>query len=795
MKEIFDRHQDRMTDAEERRVREAMFTALDKRRPAWRRWAVPGAALAVASAGVFVVALSLRGPADSVITDRFARELAPPADLTQTLSTEPTPEAVPERTMIAVDVPESNAHPGEQSVASDLDASAHPGERLDKSGVESLSDAGGIENEGKDEAVVALSAEAKAEARRRAMEPQPVKVAIEETPRQVQTLVESEKWDSQPVDKLSEAVALKSGVVAKEGELHYRGGRAGEVQDQINGIPVNDPLIGSAAKPLPPRGQAIETPLDMKMAQPPDASRGSAVEVLRDKKGDQERWPISVGGTDPVNGQAYDAMFFQHYGVNPFVDPQEDRFSTFAMDVDNASYAVTRSYLDRGDLPPADAVRVEEFVNSIRHNYAPPGHQLVADRKWAPSDHGTFAIHLEAAPSPFGDGLVLLRVGLKGREIDARARKSVVLTFVIDTSGSMAREDRLELVKRSLGMLLDQLDRDDKVGIVTFGSDARVVLPVTSLRYRREIEDAIDRLSANGSTNAAEGLRQGYAMAARAYERDAVNRVILCSDGVANTGLTGADDILATVAREASRGIEMTAIGVGMGNFNDVLLEQLADKGDGNYFYVDDPAEARRVFVDNLTGTLQTIAKDAKIQVEFDADSVRRYRLLGYENRDVADRDFRNNAVDAGEVGAGHEVTALFEAKLEKNAGGDLATVRIRYQDAESGRVVEEARTIRVKDIERRFDRTDPSFRMDAAAAEFAELLRHSYWAKDGDLGKVMGLARSAARAMGSPADAEEMAGLVERARSIWNRNQPPVWGDDFRPRWEPDDDYPREKR
>ena len=191
-------------------------------------------------------------------------------------------------------------------------------------------------------------------------------------------------------------------------------------------------------------------------------------------------------------------------------------------------------------------------------------------------------------------------------------------------------------------------------------------------------------------------------MAARAYERGAVNRVILCSDGVANTGLTGADDILATIAREAGRGIEMTAIGVGMGNFNDVLLEQLADKGDGNYFYVDDPAEARRVFVDNLTGTLQTIAKDAKIQVEFDPDNVRRYRLLGYENRDVADRDFRNDAVDAGEVGAGHEVTALFEAKLEKDAGGDLATVRIRYQDAESGRVVEEARTIRVKDIERR---------------------------------------------------------------------------------------------
>jgi Ca-activated chloride channel family protein len=790
MKEIFDRHQDRMTDAEERRVREAMFTALDKRRPAWRRWAVPGAALAVASAGVFAIVITMRGPADSVITDRFARELAPGGEIAATPSTEPALDTNREGTMGAVDVPESNAHPGDQSVVTDRDGNAHPGEQLAADGLRQETAAGARGNERKDETGIGLSAEAKAEARRRAMEPQPVKVAIEELPTPEPRRIDREELGNLPVDTFSESVALKSGVVGPDGQVHERSGRSGETREQLESTPsVSDQTArveatkevirrsdsGSVTKPLPPRGQPLE--------------------VLRDKKADQERWPNSVGGTDPVNGQAYDAMFFQHYGVNPFVDPQEDRFATFSMDVDNASYAVTRSYLERGDLPPAEAVRVEEFVNAIGHNYAPPGHEFVADRKWAPSDHGTFAIHLEAAPSPFGDGLVLLRVGLKGREIDARARKPVVLTFVIDSSGSMEREDRLELVKRSLGMLLDQLDRDDKVGIVTYGTTASVVLPTTSVRYRRDIEDAIVRLQPGGSTNAEDGLRQGYAMAARAFDRDAVNRVILCSDGVANTGATGADDILAVIEREAGRGIEMTAIGVGMGNFNDALLEQLADKGDGNYFYVDDPAEARRVFVENLTGTLQTIARDAKIQVEFDSDNVRRYRLLGYENRDVADRDFRNDAVDAGEVGAGHEVTALFEAKLERDASGDLATVRIRYQDAESGRVVEESRTIRVKDIVRRIEQADASFRMDAAAAEFAEILRHSYWAKDGDLGQVLGLARSAARSMGSPSDAEELAGLVERADDLWNRNRPAPWGDDFRPRWEPEEDYPQQKR
>jgi Ca-activated chloride channel family protein len=306
------------------------------------------------------------------------------------------------------------------------------------------------------------------------------------------------------------------------------------------------------------------------------------------------------------------------------------------------------------------------------------------------------------------------------------------------------------------------MNNEDEVGLVVYGSNARVLLPSTLLRHRRQIEQAIAALRPEGATNAEAGLREGYRLAERSFRKGWINRVVLCSDGVANVGQTGADDILHVIKEQAGDGIALTTVGFGMGNYNDVLMEKLADQGDGNYYYVDDITEARRVFVENLTGTLQTIAEQTKIQVEFETGAVRRYRLLGYENRDVADRDFRNDAIDAGEVGAGHEVTALFEVKLERGARrGDLATVRIRYEDPETGRVTEESRTLRVQDVKRSLDDADPSFRMDAAVAEFSEILRHSYWAKDGSLAEVAGMAREASRQLGSPEQLAEMCNLV----------------------------------
>ena len=360
---------------------------------------------------------------------------------------------------------------------------------------------------------------------------------------------------------------------------------------------------------------------------------------------------------NPPNGAPYDSVFFKGSGTNPFIDTEDDTFSTFGMDVDTASYTVMRRYLRDGHLPPSEAVRVEEFVNAFDYNYTPPSDEA-------------FAIHLEGAPSKFGEGkrLQLLRIGIQGRVIPDTDRKDAILTFVVDVSGSMDRENRLGLVKRALTLLLEQLRPSDKVGIVVYGSNARVVLPHTGIANREHILTSIRALVPEGATNAEAGLRMGYKLALQNSKPDCINRVILCSDGVANVGQTGSDAILKEIRTYVKEGVTLTTVGFGMGNYNDVLMEQLANKGNGNYTYVDTLDEARRVFVEDLTSTLQVIAKDAKIQVEFNPETVSRFRLLGYENRRLAHEDFRNDTVDAGEVGAGHSVTALYEIKLHEDA-------------------------------------------------------------------------------------------------------------------------------
>jgi Ca-activated chloride channel family protein len=524
--------------------------------------------------------------------------------------------------------------------------------------------------------------------------------------------VTGEKLRELPVDNIREAVGLKAGTVQSADGLHFRGGRPGEVKYQFS----------------PPSPPVIPT----------------------------------TGGTQLPNDEPFDSMFFKNHGVNPFIATDEDALSTFAVDVDAASYTVARRYIELGHLPPPEAVRVEEFVNFFPQDYPRFGNE-------------DFRILIDGAPSPFGSGYHLLRIGLKAREIEARNRKPAQLTFVIDVSGSMNREDRLELVKRALHLLVDQLRSGDRVGIVVYGSVGRILLEPVAMgggTGRRQILAAIDQLGPEGSTNAEEGLRLGYEMAQRGYRAKATNRIILCSDGVANVGLTGPESILADVRTKAARGIHLTTIGFGMGNYNDVLMEQLADRGDGNYYYVDDIDEAHRVFVENLTGTLQTIAKDAKVQVEFDSTRVLRYRLLGFENRDVADRDFRNDKVDAGEIGAGHEVTALYEVKLAPGASqGTLATVRLRYASPEQ----DKAATPRVREIERhfdvaalsgRFEDAAPRFRLDAAVAEFAEILRGSYWAKESKLSDVLTVARSATRSLKGDATTGFIP-VVEKAATL----------------------------
>jgi Ca-activated chloride channel family protein len=386
---------------------------------------------------------------------------------------------------------------------------------------------------------------------------------------------------------------------------------------------------------------------------------------------------------------------------------------------------VARNYLTgEGQLPSTDAIRPEEMINYFDVGYAGPE-----------NDTDAFAIHLDAAPAPFGyDEHLLLRVGLQGRYIAPEDRTPALLIFVIDVSGSMDMENRLGLVKQALALLVGELREDDRVGIVVYTTNSRPILNPTSASDSETIMDAINALQPEGSTNVGDGLRLGYQMADE-YKRDGeITRVIVLSDGVANVDATGPDQILALIRDKVDDGITLSTIGFGMENYNDVLMEQLANDGNGNYYYVDTLREARRVFVYNLTGTLQVIAYDAKVQVDFNPEVTDRYRLIGYENRAIADQDFRNDTVDAGEVGAGHSITALYELALDNpDVDGVIATVYIRYEDAETREIVEVSRDITTADVLASIDEAPANFRLHAAVAEFSELLRDSYWAQDGN--------------------------------------------------------------
>ena len=461
--------------------------------------------------------------------------------------------------------------------------------------------------------------------------------------------------------------------------------------------------------------------------------------------------PVPPGDREP-----YD-MFFENYGVNPSVDTEDDHLSTFALDVDTGSYSIMRSYLSEGNLPPSDSVRVEEYVNYFDQGYAsPPAHQA-------------FGISVDGAPSPFTqtERYQMLRIGIQGYQVPEEERKDASLTFVIDVSGSMDMDNRLGLVKRSLELLVEQLRSRDRVSIVVYGSEARVVLEPTSGSDKGRILEAIYSLQPEGATNAEAGIRLGYQMAMHGYNPEGINRVILCSDGVANVGETGPDAILEEVRHYVEEGVTLTTVGFGMDNYNDVLMEQLADNGDGFYAYVDDMREARRLFLDQITGTLQTIAMDAKVQVEFNPSVVMRYRLVGFENRAIADDQFRDNTVDAGEIGAGHSVTALYEVKLYPEAFGTIATVFMRWQDPDTRQVVELSQDLHTGDLEFDFETADPYFQRAVIVAEYAEILKKSYWAEESSLGSVYHEAIRVSELLPWDENMSEFMELIRRASQL----------------------------
>lgn len=518
-------------------------------------------------------------------------------------------------------------------------------------------------------------------------------------------------------------------------------------------------LVTAACGAAAPATQAATSPAPLGLYEPemPAATEPPAESFAPDSLSASPNNPVAPGqGLPPASREPYD-MFFEDYGVNPSIDTEDDRLSTFALDVDTGSYTIMRNYLKDGNLPPSDSVRVEEYVNYFDQGYPnPPAHQA-------------FAISIDGAPSPFTETerYQMMRVGIQGYQVPDEARKDAALTFVIDVSGSMDMDNRLGLVKRSLELLVEQLRPWDTVSIVVYGTDARVILEPTPGSDQGRILEAIYSLQPEGVTNAEAGIRLGYQMAMRGYKPDGINRVILLSDGVANLGQTGPEEILSEVRHYVEEGVTLTSIGFGMDNYNDVLMEQLADNGDGFYAYVDDLREARRLFIEQITGTLQTIAMDAKVQVEFNPHVVMRYRLVGFENRAIADEQFRDNRVDAGEIGAGHAVTALYEIKLYPEAYGNIATVYLRWQDPETRQVVEMSRDFDSSELADEFEYADPYFQRAVIVAEFAEILKKSYWAEESSLSSVYGEAQRVSESLPWDEEMGELLELIRRAGAL----------------------------
>ncbi len=438
---------------------------------------------------------------------------------------------------------------------------------------------------------------------------------------------------------------------------------------------------------------------------------------------------------------------------NPVKRTAEQPVSTFSIDVDTGSYANVRRFLNSGRLPPRDAVRVEELINYFDYDYPLP------DGRQPP-----FRVSTELAPTPWNPKTLLMAVGIKGYELPKTKLPPANLVFLIDVSGSMEAPDKLDLLKPALKLLVRQLRPEDKVAIAVYAGAAGMVLEPTAGGQKSKIEAALDRLSAGGSTNGGAGIQLAYNLAREGFVKDGVNRVIVATDGDFNVGTVNFEALKNLVETQRKSGIALTTLGFGTGNYNDRLMEQLADAGNGNYAYIDTLQEANKVLVEQMSATLLTIAKDVKIQIEFNPARVEEYRLIGYENRVLRREDFNNDAVDAGDIGAGHTVTALYEIALKGSGGnlteplryGQAATVdsaargdeiaflRLRYKQPNSDVSQLQEWPIRRDQIVKDWKETNERFRFAAAVAGFGQLLRGGRYTTAFGYDDVLALARGA---------------------------------------------------
>lgn len=457
---------------------------------------------------------------------------------------------------------------------------------------------------------------------------------------------------------------------------------------------------------------------------------------------------ISMGNLEPSyrgNTEEYSSI-----NENGFKQVGESPLSTFSIDVDAASYSNMRRFINKGELPPSDAVRVEELINYFSYDYAKP------------TGSNPVKITMEAAACPWNSAHRLVRIGLKAKEIPTDNLPASNLVFLIDVSGSMWGATRLDLVKTSLKLLVNNLRDKDKVAIVTYAGNAQVKLETTSGNDKQKIREAIDNLTAGGSTAGGAGIKLAYNLAKKNFINNGNNRIILCSDGDFNVGVSSVEGLEQLIEKERKSGVFLTVLGYGMGNYKDNKIQTLAEKGNGNHAYIDNLQEANRVLVGEFGATLHTVAKDVKLQVEFNPAQVQAYRLIGYESRLLKDEDFNNDAKDAGDLGAGHTVTAFYEVipvgvkndyvgkvddlkyqtkqKVASKTTGpkELLTVKLRYKDPDK----DTSKKMELSFVDNDRDKVSSDFRFASAVAMFGQLLRNSDFKGEGTYNKVIALAK-----------------------------------------------------
>ena len=481
------------------------------------------------------------------------------------------------------------------------------------------------------------------------------------------------------------------------------------------------------------------------------------------------------------NTEAYDNI-----NENGFKKASDDPLSTFSIDVDAASYSNVRRFLNEGKLPPAGAVRVEEMINYFRYNYD------------LPNGKDPFSVNTEIAACPWNQKHQLALIGLQGKKIPVENLPSSNFVFLIDVSGSMFDEKKLPLVKASLKLLVDQLREQDRVAIVVYAGAAGLVLPSTDGSNKTKIKDAIEQLSAGGSTAGGQGIKLAYKVAKENFAKEGNNRVILCTDGDFNIGASSDDEMERLIEEERKSGVFLTVLGYGMGNYKDSKMQKLADKGNGNHAYIDGLNEAKKVLVNEFSGTMFTIAKDVKLQIEFNPAKVAGYRLIGYENRVLNKEDFNNDKKDAGELGSGHTVTALYEIvpagvkteflkevddlKYQKNKkaktedGNEIMNIKLRYKDvgSEVSKLIEHP----VMGKQVAIENTSDNFRFAAAVAEFGMLLRNSEFKQASSYKTVLALAGNA-KGKDEEGYRKEFIKLVKKASALQTSDDAIAYSDE----------------